>query len=172
MSRSDERDLVHRLIREIIRSSRVATDQEVDRIIRYMATAPFSDQLIPVPVELRGQMYFGHRIGARADSLTVHVLARVLSDRQWMVGTTPAEFCADVQAAVLHPSAHLIVYRRRSSYIAAILSENIVSPARRGPRSMPLLFVVYSLERGSIISAYQASDVDQISIPGDALWLR
>ena len=164
--------MVHLLISEIIQSNRVATDQEIDRIIKHMADAPFNDHLIPVPIELRDQVYFGRRLGTRADSLTVHVLARVLADRQWRAGTTPAEFCADVQSAILHPSARLIVYQRRSGYIAAILSENIVPTVRRGSRSLPLLFVVYSLERGSIISAYQASDMNQIAIPGDALWLR
>lgn len=102
----------------------------------------------------------------------VHVFARVLADRQWILGTTSDQVYADLHNAILHPTARLIVYQRRGGYIAAILSENVVPLARRGSQSLPLMFVVYALERDSIISAYQVSDVNQIAIPGDALWLK
>ena len=169
---ADDTDVAHRLIRELVDSLRAASDYEVDRLINYIARAPFNTQTVAVPIELQGREYLGQTLSSTADSLTVHLVSRVLSDRQWRAGTTATSFQSDIQAAVLHPSARLIVYQRRGGYLAAILSGNPVPAARRGDRTLPLLFIVYALQRDSIISAYQASDVDQLSIPGDALWLR
>lgn len=170
--RSNERDLVHRLIGEIIQFRRAATTEEVDRIIEHIANVPFSDQVVRVPMAYQNQTYFGRNIGTRTDSLTAHLLKRVFINEQWRIGTTPEELLADIKAAALHESAKLVVYERRGGIIVGVLSENVTPSARRGSLSLPFMYIVYSSDRGSIISAYQASDVQAIVIPGDALWLR
>jgi hypothetical protein len=127
---------------------------------------------VQVPVAHQNQSYLGRHIGSRTDSLTAHLLKRVFINEQWRIGTTSEEFLADIRAAILHGAARIVVYERRGGAIVGILSENVTPSARRGNLSLPLVYIVYSSDRGSIISAYQASDVQAIVIPGDALWLR
>jgi hypothetical protein len=170
--RSDEHHFVHRLIGEIIRSRRAARAEEVDRIIEHIANAPFNNQIVQVPIAHQNRSYLGSHIGTRTDSLTAHLLKRIFINEQWRIGTTLEEFLADIKAATLHESARPVVYERRGGIIVGTLSENVTPSARRGSLSLPLIYIVYSSDRDSIISVYQASNVHAIAIPGDALWLR
>jgi hypothetical protein len=56
--------------------------------------------------------------------------------------------------------------------MAAILAQNRVDPARLGPEALPWLLVVFSADRGTMVSGYQISSVTLSNIPGDALWFR
>ena len=71
-----------RLIRDLIRTGRAATGEEVARIIERMASAPFDPRSVPVGVRQRGLAYQGITLGERADSLTYHLAQRVLQDKQ------------------------------------------------------------------------------------------
>lgn len=177
LDQGDERVSQHpvdTLIRDLIRTRRAASDDEIVRIIDRMATAPFDQRLVPVPMKLRGITYQGHTLGARADSLTYHLLKRVVDERQWAIGTTAAQYVADIGRAIRHPSARLTVYERRGGYMAATLTPTTaaIPVARRASGSLPALLVVYSADRGSILSGYHASGVTQTGIPEEALWLK
>ncbi len=168
----EERELVHLLIGEIIQAKRIATSEEIERIINCVASAPFSNQLMRVPDEHQGRMYLGQTVGTTTDSLTAHLLKRIFVNGQWAPGTTSKQFLTDIRSALGHDSTRLVLYQRRGGYIAGVLSENVTPEHRRGRNALSLLYIVYSVDRGSIITAYQASTVQEISIPGDALWLR
>lgn len=62
-------DPVDRLIRELIRTRREATAEEVDEIVERMATVPFNDEDRRTPGKARGT-YLGQRIGG-ASRLTL-----------------------------------------------------------------------------------------------------
>jgi hypothetical protein len=63
---------------------------------------------------------------------------------------------------------------RQGGFIAiSIAATDDIAPRERlGVAREPMLVVVYSAERGIIISGYQASSPSKVSIPGDALWLK
>jgi len=163
-----------RLIRELIQTGRPATEDEIGRIVDRMAAMPFDRCIIPVPTTLRGQTYRGHTLGAREDSLTYHLTKRVVDERQWLDGTTADEYLADLRRAVRAPSARLATYERRGGHIAVTMTPTsaAVPSVRRTPASLPDVLVVYSADRGIILSGYQVSSLDQTGIPDEARWLK
>ncbi len=165
---------VDRLIRELIQTGRAATPDEVERIVERMATAPFDTRLVRVRLTARGASYQGHTLGARADSLTFHLVKRVVLDQQWATGTTADQYVADLRRAVRVPASHLAVYERQGGSIAAIVTstDQVLPSARRGPAELPNLVVIYSADRGIIVSGYQFSTLERTSVPQEARWLK
>lgn len=164
-------DAADRLIRELIETKRAATSAEIGQIIGRMATAPFDPRDRSVPSELRGATFRGRRLGGRGPSLSVHLAERILLNKQWANGTTEDEYAADLQRAVRDPRARLVVYARRGGHMAGILVPTNVPESRRGQDALPWLYVVYSADRGTIVSGYQASSRQALTIPEDARWL-
>ena len=56
--------------------------------------------------------------------------------------------------------------------MAAVFATNRVPPRRLGPGSKPWLLIVYSADRGMLVSGYQTYAAPPSNIPGDALWLN
>ena len=139
-----------------------------------MATAPFNPALVPVKPRHRGLAYQGRTLGGRADSLTYHLVQRVVADGQWRAGTTAEQFVADLHAAVRVPGSQLAVFERRGGGIAATIApiNGITPPLRTGGGALPHLILVYAADRGCIITGYQFSKLDQIGIPERAQWLK
>jgi len=138
-----------------------------------MATAPFDPRIRAVPIDERGTTYAGMTLGAREASLKYHVVKRVAIEGQWANGTTAADYVADLQAAVRHPSSRLGVYARRGGEVAvAVTDSNDAIPFTRiGPGALPFLLVVYSTDRDMIVTGYQFSAYSTISLPPEVLWL-
>jgi hypothetical protein len=171
----DERSThpVDRLIRDLVETGRPARPEERERITERIATAPFEPRNVRVPPRERDLVFLGRTLDASTDSLFLHLVRRVVIDGQWAAGTTTDEYLADLRSAVRAPRTRLALYRRRGGYLAAALtpSEAAVAPARRGPRFLPWLLVVYSADHGIIVTGYQASDLAVVAIPEDAQWL-
>ncbi len=165
---------VDRLIRELIGTRRAAADDEIEQIVERMATAPFHPAVLPVPMHLRGLAFQGRTIREREDALTCHLIKRVVADRQWTEDTSTADYLADLRRAVRAPAARLALYARRGGHIAVTLTPtaDAVPNARRAASSLPELLVVYSADRGMIITGYQVSSLSQTGIPTEARWLR
>lgn len=163
---------VDRLVREVIRTRRPVTEEEADSVVERMASAPFMGR-IRVPKDERGLSYLGRTLGPREESLTVHLMRRV-NQGQWAVGTTEEEYLEDLRSGLRDPVGRLVLYRMRGGNIAAILSNNPVPPSRRGPqaRDMVHLFVVYSADRGRIVTGHQASSLQTVDVSEDPLWIR
>jgi hypothetical protein len=166
------KDASDELIEELVQTARQPTNDETNRLIERLATAPFAREVVRVPEKHRGLTYVGRTIGAREGADFYHLVKRVLVDEQWAAGTSLAEFVADLRAAVRSPDADLVVYRRRGGVMAAAFAPSAIPPVRLGPRPQPFIYVLYSVERSTIVSGYQASGLAAISVPGDARWLR
>jgi hypothetical protein len=112
--------------------------------------------------------------GATVDRLTIHLLRRVADNEQWRAGTTADEFVADLRAVLSHPEANLVLYQARGGDILLGVVETplVIPPNRLGANPERLLVVVYSADRGVIVTGYQASSFDTIRIGEDARWLR
>jgi hypothetical protein len=146
---------------------------ELMQIIDRMATAPFDRRVIPVPARMQGLVYQSQILGTRAESLSYHLTKRVLDERQWAHGITSVQYLTDLRRSVRSPLSRLGIYARRGGAIAVSLgpTEIAVPPSRRTAESLPDLLVVYSADRGTIISGYQISGLEQTGIPEDAQWL-
>ena len=136
------------LIRNLIQTGRGATAEEIDQIVNRMAEAKFPTS-------------------------TQH-LAKRLDDKQWTAETSVEDYVSDLRRAIQDESARLSVYKRRGGNLAGILTETerIVPEQRRGDQWDPLLVVVYSADRGIILSGYQAHSLETIALPKDVRWLR
>ncbi|MGI8856877.1 MAG: hypothetical protein ACR2JW_14095 [Thermomicrobiales bacterium] len=163
---------VDALIRDLIRTRRPASDDEIVQIVDRMASTPFNQQIVSVPVDYRGLTYQGHTLSNRENVWLLHLFQRVVDEQQWTEGTDRHEYLSDLRRAVRHFAARLCVYQRRGGNLASILAPNTMPITRRGIGSLPFVFIIYSADRGRIVSGYQASGVDTISIPEDAQWLK
>ena len=165
---------IDRLIRDLIRTGRPASDDEVALIVERMATAPFSPGLNRVPLPQRGTVFEGQVLSARESSLRYHLFKRVVLEGQWASGTTAEQYLADLRRAIRTPSARLAVYRRGGEDIAASVTPtmDVLGPARVGTAPQANILVIHSATRGIIRSGYQFSALEATSIPGEARWLK
>jgi hypothetical protein len=162
-----------RLIRELIASGRGASPDEIAQIVERMATAPFNPDIIRVPVKDRGSLYEGHALTAREQSITYHLTKRVMIERQWAPGTSAADYLTHQRSAVRYEHARLAVYERGGEPTAVTVTPTaaVLISDRLGARPLPNLLVVYSALRSIIRTGYQFSQLDQTTVPPEALWL-
>jgi len=165
---------VDQLIRELVDTGRAATDADVVRIIERMASVPFASHTIRIDLDERGASYQGVVLGTLADSFTYHLIKRVAIEQQWADGTTGDDYLQDLRRAIRDTEAHLTVYSRRGGVVAAIIvpTARILPPERCGDRPEQSIIVIYSTDRGRIISGYQFSSLAVTGIPQEARWLR
>jgi hypothetical protein len=162
------------LIRELIRTERAASPDEIAQIVERIATAPFTSRLVRVPSRERGVEYQGHVLAARMPSLDYHLIKRVAIEEQWAWGTTLARYLSDLERAVRDPAARLVVYERRGDHVAATITPTgqVIPTARLGTDALPQLLVVYFADNRMIVTGYQFSTLDQIGVPEEARWLK
>jgi hypothetical protein len=162
------------LIRQIIAGERRATDGDVEQIVERIATAPFNPDVMVVPKAMRGLVYVDDTLSSRAPSRLVHLVKRVLVERQWSSGTTSHDYLSDLRRGIRQDSARLALFARRggSMVLSRSATDDVVPEMRRGSRQQPVVVVVYSADRGIIVSGYQASALDKVAIPGDVQWLK
>ncbi|CAA9574428.1 MAG: hypothetical protein AVDCRST_MAG18-2375 [uncultured Thermomicrobiales bacterium] len=162
------------LIRELIDRERLATESEIAAIVARMVSAPFEPRTIAVPTDLQGVTYLTQTLDRRAPSLDIHLAKRVVSERQWTYGTTVVQYLADLRRAIQLPSARLLAYVRRGGYIAGVIvpTASVLTPTQLGLGALPFLLVIYSVDRGIIVSGYQIFALGQAGIPREARWLN
>jgi len=107
------------------------------------------------------------------DALSYHLVVRIAGDRQWTATTDRGSYLADLGRAVGIEGADIALSYLRGGNIVLLVAptEEAVPEPRRGPGSLPLTVVVYSADRGVLLTGYQASSLDKIRIAEDALWL-
>lgn len=163
-----------RLIRELVQTGREATSEEVERVIAHIAAAPFDPRAVRVAADHRPLTYHRRALGHREDALFYHLVQRVVVEAQWADGTTAECYLADLRDAVRAPDARLAVYARRGGHIAVTVTptDRVLPPRRRGIGELLNLLVVYSADRGMIVTGYQFSTIEATGIPREARWLK
>jgi hypothetical protein len=161
------------LIRELIATRRPATQEEVATIIERMATAPFNPQMVRVPIQLRGNVFQGAPLASREPSIRFHLHKRI-DERQWAPLTGPSEYLGDIRRVALGRDTRIAAYLRQGGPIVLSLGSTVqaVPVERRGDRWRPWLAVIYSADRGTLISGYQASALSELAMPEDVQWLK
>jgi hypothetical protein len=137
-----------------------------------MAAAPFDPRPRRTPPELVGITYLGTRLTDREPALMVHLAQRVLLNAQWAPGTTGDEYLQDLRLAIAQEDARVVVYEERGGALVGLLAANLIPVERRGVNTREWVFVVYSADRGTIISGYQASGEHTIRLGASPRWLR
>ena len=162
------------LIRELIATRRAATAGEVATIVARMASAPFDGRFVAVLPEHQHLVYADYRLGWRVDSIRYHLARRIAIDGQWAKRTTTEQYLNDLRAAMLAAAARLTIYFRRGGFIAATLTATtlVIPQERLGVDFLPELLVVYSVDRGTLVTGYQCSSLATTAIPEEALWLK
>ena len=164
---------VDQLIRALILAPRTAAAVEIERIRDRISTASFNMGKVKAESDERGLVYLDRRIQSRDNSLFIHLVRRVVLDQQWAEGTTAELYVDDLHRAAQTESAGLAIYSRRGGSVAIVLAPTqlVVPVERRGPGSLQELVVVYSADRGIIVTGYQVEGRGNVAIPKDALWL-
>ncbi|MCX6022384.1 MAG: hypothetical protein NTZ05_11780 [Chloroflexi bacterium] len=163
-----------RLMRDLITTGRAATPEDVRQIIERMATAPFDQRVLSVDGPLRGKLFQGSRIGFQEDSVRLHLMRRVLVDYRWTDTTSVEQYLSDMRNAVRHSTSRLAVYRRRGGSMALIVTptHEVLALERRSEKSLGLLAVLHSADRGIMVSGYQISGLSELALPEDIQWLK
>jgi len=141
------------LIREIIASPRPGHPAESQTILAHIAVSGF---------------------GPRQGDLDRHLVKRVQAEGQWAPETTADDYLDCLHAAARHPHAQLVLFEDRGGTIGAVIAPTrFVVPTRLLGRNLaPLVLVVYSADRGMIITGYQFTQFARIRVPDTAQWLR
>ncbi|MDP9363005.1 MAG: hypothetical protein M3Q10_02025 [Chloroflexota bacterium] len=165
---------VDRLVRELVRTRCPAGPGDAGRVIDRLANAPFDPRVIRTRLRERGIAYQGRSLGMHEASLFVHLVRRVVVDEQWSTGTSGEQYTNDLRAAARAPGSRLAVYARRGGHLVAAVApaQEVVEATRRGPRFGPILLVVYSADRGIILTGYQVDEVESVPLPEDVRWLN
>jgi hypothetical protein len=146
---------------------------EVDQIVARFAQAPFETKIVRVPVPYR-VTFQGQMLRNREPSLLAHLVKRTLGERQWHEATTPEEYLADLWRAARSPDARVLAYTRWGEHYAATITptEHVVPSERLGSEWRQNVLVVYSADRSMIRTGYMFTDLPDIDLSEDALWLR
>jgi hypothetical protein len=106
--------------------------------------------------------------------LFFHLVKRVVVEEQWRDGTTAEQYLADLRRSIRAPAARLVAYADRGGAIAATITPTVavVPEARLGAQAQANLLVIYSADRGIIVTGYQFSTLGKTRIPPEAVWLR
>ena len=84
------------------------------------------------------------------------------------------QYLADLRRAVREPGTRLAIYARRGGAVAATVTplDRVLPPERRGRKPQPNVLVIYSADRGMIVSGYHFSTLDATGVPREARWLK
>jgi hypothetical protein len=160
------------MVREVLDTGRTMTRFERVLLVEAVATAPFNPNVVTVRLEHQGSRYLDVELGTHAASLTYHLFQRVILEGQWASGTTEQLYLDDLRRSVRYPFGRVAVYERRGGMIVSFVAptEYAVRFDSRGTNWEPQLVVVYSVDRGIIVTGYQFSTLDKVAIPETARW--
>ena len=101
------------------------------------------------------------------------MVKRIMVDGQWRIGTTAPQYVEDLRTAIQDAATRIDVFEQRGGVISvAIAATSVAVPANRlEPSPLESLLVVYSADRDIIVSGYQFSSMEEVSIPEEARWL-
>lgn len=149
------------LIRDLIKTNRLASETELNQIVQHVSQRPVSTRLIKINRWLRHELAVrGVQISSeRLPSIELHLLKRIYFDGQWPSHTTSVQYEADLHRSVLHPSVQVWTYLRLREHCVGFLAPSHIQSA---PNPEPFIFVAYSADFGTIKTGYQASSSEAV----------
>ncbi len=152
---------------------RAASEAEIQAIRGRLTEVGFLEE-VRIPPSSRGLSASGHTLGRRESSLVYHLVRRIVLDGQWSDGTTPERYLADLRAAVADGSTRFGVGKPagNDAPLVYVFADNPVPRERRGRRAEPMMFVLYGVANGVIITGHMVSGTDTVRKADDFRWLR
>lgn len=152
---------------------RVASEAEMRAIRERLTEVGFLEE-VRVPPSSRGLSASGYTLGGRESSLVRHLVRRIVLDEQWADGTTPERYLADLRAAVTDGSARFGVGKPagNAAPLVYVFADNPVPQGRRGRRAEPMMFMLYGVADGVIITGHMVSGTDTVRKADDFRWLK
>lgn len=152
---------------------RKANEAEIRAIRDHLTNAGFLEK-VRIPPSSRGLSASGYTLGRREVSLVHHLVRRIVLDEQWTDGTAPEEYLADLSASIQDGSARFGVGKPPGNRapLVYVFADNLVPPGRRGRRAESLMFVLYGVADGVIITGHMVSGTDAVRKADDFRWLR
>jgi len=159
-------NLVDQRIRQIVAGSRSPSIEDVVMIQQRAASATFYRSEANTPNDLVGmQLPDGHVIGERERSIYIH-LAKRIQQGQWDRSTSPEGYLNDLQAFTKRDDVQVLLYERRGGNMAAF-----IGPAPQGGDESNMI-VIYSADRGMIVSGYRFGNFSDLNLGTNQRWLR
>lgn len=152
---------------------RSANEAEIQAIRDRLMGVGFLEE-VRIPPSSRGLTASGHTLGERANSLVHHLVRHIVLDEQWSAGTTPEQYLEDLRAAIEDGSARFGVGKPQgnSAPLLYVFADNPVPQRRRGRRAESLMFVLYGVTDGVIITGHMVSGTDAVRKAEGFRWLR
>lgn len=152
---------------------RRANEAEIQGLRNRLIGAGFLEE-VRIPPSSRGLSASGYTLGEREGSLVHHLVQRIVLDEQWADGTTPKQYLTDLRASINDSSARFGVGKPfgNSAPLVYVFADNLVPQWRRGRRDESLMFVLYGVADGVIITGHMVSSTDAVRKADDFRWLR
>jgi len=161
---------VDQMIRDMIARQYTPTVTDLQRILAHIAQADFYQRSYKIS-KVVGQNYLGRTINAEEQGLFAHLIKRVLIEKQWAWGTTKQDYLDDLHRMVQQEGNQVGIGIQRKENNVIVFGGNGIPMERRGEEALGSMVVVYSADRGKIISGYQISSLRTVRIPEDVQWL-
>ena len=144
--------------------------QEIRRIQEEAARMPFTTKTVKVPLVDRGKIINGVQLERYTRSDAYHLFKHI-DDGQWRVGTSFDEYLGDLRQGILH-AERISSYIHQNERVVGFFARNRTGISHLGPAPEEYLYVVYSINRHAIITGYQTSGLEKLTIREDAVWLK
>jgi hypothetical protein len=152
-----------RLLRDLIRSPRAVTAAEVADIRARISAAPFNPHGVTTSELVRGRIYLGRTVRPWEESPFSHLVQRVLVQQQWADGTTIHEYLQDLHEAARDPAGAIFAGVLNGRPTVQVIAPNHIPTLRLGRGSRPWIAVIYSPNRGMLVSGYQVRRLRGVS---------
>lgn len=158
---------IQKLVIALIDTGRFATLQEVEDIITHVAQASFSTRLLKINQSFRQDLATSgiELPDEYLSSLEIHLLKRIYVEQQWPLGTTVAQYVADLHQAVCEPNCEIYTYRWRGEAFVSFLALSHHQRTVQVRNPQPFIFVAYSVDYDTIKTGFQASSAAAIFTP-------
>lgn len=152
---------------------RKANEAEIQAIRDRLTGADLLEE-VRIRPSSRGLSASGYTLVGGEGSLVHHLVRRIVLDEQWADGTTPEQYLTDLRASINDGSARFGVGKPsgNTAPLVYVFADNLVPQWRRGRRDESLMFVLYGVADGVIITGHMVSGANAVRRADDFRWLR
>lgn len=144
--------------------------QEIRRIQEEAARMPFTTKTVKVPLVDRGKIINGVQLERYTRSDIYHLFKHI-KDNQWQAGATFEMYMGDLRQAIRN-AERISTYRHQNEQVVGFLSSNTIDASHLGLKPENFVYVVYSINQHAILTGYQTSGLNTLTIPEGAVWLK
>ena len=111
-------------------------------------------------------------LGPRAQRIAQKITKHAVLEGQFRPDVTPEEYLEALRLAAMHPEAAIVVQAAPRGASLLVIAPSEAAGEALGPNALPWLVVVYDLKYGTLVTGYQASSLEEVTLWPNHLWLR